>query len=349
MTFATLPDRAVLANRIRKSRHELATAVNERFFSNHPDWRQKYGDRGVRLGYEDAGFHLDFLAAAIECGEPKSFASYAEWARRMLDSRNIGAEFLAESIDQVGQVVQSMMTEAEQRSVQPFIDTALDVCRTTSDDPSTIGSQASVFVQALLSGNRSAASNVMWEFSRSGTSLEQLYLDVIQPAMYEIGRLWQINRITVAREHMATVITQFVMAQLYPLISQTRERELGHVVIAGVQGELHQIGPLMVADLLEADGWTVEFLGSNMPHDGILKAIEETRAHILGISATMLFNLQSATQLIAETRLRFPDVKIIVGGAAFRYSPDYWREAGADAYAADLRAAREMARSWTGH
>ena len=348
MTFAKLPDRVGLANLIRRSRHELATAVNEAFFSNHPDWRQKYGDRGVRLGYEDAGFHLDFLSAAIECGEPQSFASYAGWARRMLEARNIGAEFLAENIGQVGRAVHNLMAEAGQQSVQQFIDAALAVCNAAADERSTAGGQATVFVQALLGGNRSAALNVVREFSRSGTALEQLYLDVIQPAMYEIGRLWQINRISVAREHMATAITQFVMAQLYPLISQTRERERGHVVIAGVQGELHQIGPLMVADLLEADGWTVEFLGSNMPHDGILNALQETGAGILGISTTMLFNLPSATQLIAETRLRFPEAKVMVGGTAFGFSPDYWREAGADAYGGDLRSAREIVRSWAG-
>jgi methanogenic corrinoid protein MtbC1 len=84
-----------------------------------------------------------------------------------------------------------------------------------------------------------------------------------------------------------------------------------------------------------------------MPHNGILRATEEAEADILGISTTMLFNLQSATQLISESRSRVSDVKISFGGSAFRYALDYWKEAGADAYVSKLRSAREIARSWS--
>ena len=106
--------------------------------------------------------------------------------------------------------------------------------------------------------------------------------------MYEIGRLWQTNQITVAREHMATAITQYVMAQLFPLLGQSEGASRGRVVVAGVQGELHQIGAMMVSDVLESDGWQVRFLGSNMPHSGILETMEQEAASVLCISTTIL-------------------------------------------------------------
>jgi len=80
---------------------------------------------------------------------------------------------------------------------------------------------------------------------------------------------------------------------------------------------------MMVADVLEADGWDVRFLGSNMPHAGILQAIEDHQADILAISATILFNVPHVRALIAEVGNRFGAAapQIVVGGAAFRDLP----------------------------
>lgn len=116
-----------------------------------------------------------------------------------------------------------------------------------------------MFIQALLQAQRKAASNIAMEAYRQGHSIPGIYAEVIQEALYAIGKLWQANRITVAEEHMATAIAQYVMAQLYPLLPLP-EIPRGTVVITGVEGELHQVGANMVADVLEADGWLVHFL-----------------------------------------------------------------------------------------
>jgi methanogenic corrinoid protein MtbC1 len=72
-----------------------------------------------------------------------------------------------------------------------------------------------MFLQAILAGQRAAAVQVAREALRDGTSLQSLYLDVFQPALYEVGARWEANQLTVAQEHIATAITQFVMAQIY--------------------------------------------------------------------------------------------------------------------------------------
>jgi methanogenic corrinoid protein MtbC1 len=333
-----------LAGRIRSAREELARAVNDEFFRRHPEWHQRYGPRGVEHGYEDACFHLDFLAAALEAGSPEAFAQYVLWARRMLEARGIAAAFLAENI---GQVVEAAAAQAGADAAQrlaPYLDGALAVCSTPMPAAPQPEARVGIFVQALLSGQRAAALNLAREFVRQGMSVRDVYLRVLQPAMYEIGRLWESNQISVAREHMATAITQYVLGQLYPLLMEASvAAPRGAAVIAGVQGEFHQGGAHMVADVLESDGWQVRFLGSNLPHSGILAALEESRATLFGVSATMLFSMPKAAQLVGAARQRFPGLGVLVGGAAFRHSPGLWQEIGAHGYASDLQEALQAA------
>lgn len=108
--------------------------------------------------------------------------------------------------------------------------------------------------------------------------------------------------------------------------------------MTGVPGELHHVGALMVADMLEGRGWRVQFLGSNLPVPSIVAAVRDAKPDLLGISVTMLFNVHHAAALVAAVRALNPPPRIVVGGAAFRVA-DQWRATGADAYAPDVRTA----------
>jgi methanogenic corrinoid protein MtbC1 len=206
------------------------------------------------------------------------------------------------------------------------------------DGESELSQIQKLFLESILNGQRKAAATIAVEAIRSGHSIADVYTEIFQQSQYQLGRLWESNKITVAEEHMATAITQLVMAQIYPLI-ELAETVRGRVVIVGVEGEMHQIGANMIADVLETKGWDGRFLGTNMPHQGILKAVEEHRADVVGISATMLFSIPNVIQLIKQLRENFDSdkQKIIVGGACFRQIPQLYREIGADGYAADLK------------
>src|SRR5690349_3730573 len=72
------------------------------------------------------------------------------------------------------------------------------------------------YVEAQLAGDRDAAIRLLMEEGlEKGVSVAELQLDVIQRAQREIGRLWQENKISVAQEHLATAISQLVLAHLY--------------------------------------------------------------------------------------------------------------------------------------
>jgi methanogenic corrinoid protein MtbC1 len=344
--------RTGIAGAIRAVRSPVAEEVTNAFLARHPEWKERYGDRARQFGIQDAGYHQDFLAAAIETGELETFRDYGVWAARMLMARDIAPGFLAENLEQVGQALRIRLSEPEADIVDSFIRAGIEGCLQGEgkEEPALAGQLEQLtrmYADAAIRGGRPAALNLMLGAVRQGHAVLDLY-EVLQRAMYRIGRLWQENKITVAQEHMATAITQFVIAHLYTLI-EPQDRFRGRIVITGVQGELHQVGANMVADVLEANGWDVRFLGCNVPIGGALEAIDEHKADLLGISSTMPFHVSSVASLIDSVRAKGARrIRILLGGGAFRSAPLLYKEIGADGYADDLRSAVALANELIG-
>lgn len=349
MAEKDLDRRLSLGAILRARRMDVATAATEEFLRRHPDWNERYGKRARTSGVEDGAFHVDFLAGAVESGSREAFEEYARWTSRMLAARGISAVQSAEFLLIVAQESVRDLPAPDRAAIDALAASGNAACLgpapTAAIFTGALALTREVFTQSLRAGQRMAALNVLTEALHQGQSIPDLYADVLQESLYEIGRLWESAKISVAEEHLATAIVQFSIAQLYPRIPRASTPR-GRMVVAGVQGELHQVGSQMVADFLESDGWDVRFLGTHMPHEGILSALESHKADALGLSATMLFNVAPLARLVRAARERFPARRllIVVGGGAFRNAPDLWREAGADGWASDLREAQTMMR-----
>ncbi|MFW5735351.1 MAG: cobalamin B12-binding domain-containing protein [Oceanidesulfovibrio sp.] len=205
------------------------------------------------------------------------------------------------------------------------------------------GDLAMRYTELLLAGKRREAGDlIVAALDEPGSTLtvKDIYLHVFQPALYEIGRLWQLNVISVAEEHLFTAATQLVMSRLYPRIF-TSERKPYSMVAACVDDELHEVGVRMVTDFFEMNGWDTTYLGANMPQDAIVHAVQERRPDILAISLTMSYRLHAVSEILKRVRddESCRGVKVLVGGYCFRAFPDLWKRVGADGYAADAAAA----------
>ncbi len=121
---------------------------------------------------------------------------------------------------------------------------------------------------------------------RQGGAIQDLYIHVFQCVQRELGRLWQINQITVAQEHYCSASTQLIMSQLYPYIF-AGEKNGRKMVAACLGGELHEIGLRMVADIFEMGGWDTFYLGANTPPESIVQMLVVEQAELLALSATM--------------------------------------------------------------
>jgi methanogenic corrinoid protein MtbC1 len=318
------------------------------FLERNPEWLLKYGERARKFGIEDAGFHIDFLRGAIEAGSIQAFEDYCEWAAGLLKSRAIASRFLVENLTQIETSLVSRLSPEEQTTVARFAEAGRAACDRESPHPSEpdtpLTLTRNVYLQSILIGARAGSVRIVEEAIQKGTDVFDIYDRVFQESLYEVGRLWAAGKISVSTEHRATAITQFVMAGMYSRALPVRPATpLRQAIVTGVAGEMHQIGANMVADVLENAGWSVEFLGTDAPHAGIVDAVRAQDSDLLCISATMLFNVPNVVGLIRDIRNRSPKVRVLIGGSAFRAAPQLWADIGADGFAPDLRGAVEVA------
>lgn len=172
--------------------------------------------------------------------------------------------------------------------------------------------------EMILAGDRLASSGLVRELINQDIPVQSIYEELIRKALYQVGELWEQNRITVAEEHLATSVTEAVMNELFPLLV-TKNRKRKKVLLACVENELHQVGIKMVADIFEMKGWDSFFLGSNVPLEELINYAGKVNPDLFALSVSIYFHLPDMDKMLRELHAHFPEVPMLVGGQAFRH------------------------------
>lgn len=311
-----------------------------RHFKEDPDLKIRYGDYGASKYIQDMDYHLRYLDEAIAAQSPVLFEDYLSWVAIMLTARNVSTAELLRSLEILASVLRdhcpSDGIEIALRYLNAGIGKVIQDCRVTPSFLSEDSTLARQYLDALLQGDRNSASRLILDAVRDGMPVKDIYIKIFQESQHEIGRLWQLNKITVAQEHFCTAATQMIMSQLYPYIFTTPRKGL-KLVAACVTDELHDIGIHIVADFFEMDGWDTTYLGANTPTKDIIRTIIETKSNMVGLSATIAYHLHDLRHLIRSIRAdeACRGTFIMVGGYPFNKASDLWRDLGADASARD--------------
>lgn len=174
------------------------------------------------------------------------------------------------------------------------------------------------YVEHLLKGEGRHCEEIVRSLLERDISVKSLYVDLFQRSMYEVGDLWEHNRISVAVEHLATSVTQKLMNVVYPLLF-AGEKTGRKAAIACVANEYHQLGSRMVADIFELNGWDGYFLGSDTPVPDLLDFIEVKEVDILCLSVSVTFNFAVLNRTIETIRHAGSRIPVLLGGQAFRW------------------------------
>jgi MerR family transcriptional regulator, light-induced transcriptional regulator len=190
---------------------------------------------------------------------------------------------------------------------------------------------------ALRQGDRRAVFGALDAALDAGLPLQSLYLDVLQPAMREIGRLWQVNELSVAEEHAATAIAQAAMNRAFERVFYWRDTRTPRLIAACAETERHQIGLRMVCDLLELDGWETMDLGASVPVEDLVQIVRRRNPDVVALSATIAPHVPRVRDAIAAIRAAdLPRQPVVaVGGRAFHADPSLAERLGADVTADD--------------
>ncbi|HEY4238620.1 MAG TPA: cobalamin-dependent protein [Kofleriaceae bacterium] len=187
---------------------------------------------------------------------------------------------------------------------------------------------AARFVEAQLAGDRREAMRVALDGIHAGAEIIEIQAHVITEAQLEIGRLWALNRISVAQEHLATGISQIVLARLFEL-APTAAKNGKRIAVACVEGEHHDLPARLVADYLTQAGFEIDFYGANLPTDALLSALRDRPPDVLALSITMTFHVAALRDAIARVRAEINAVlPIFVGGHALQWQPSLAAQLG---------------------
>lgn len=335
---------------IARRAEELAGKILDMQLGRQPDLEQRYGQTGMEMCRQDIRYHLFYLTEALSLDSPALFEDYMSWVKSLLKNLGLPEEDMLANLQCMKEVLRRELPAEYAEPAARLLDEAHGNYASYADktlESLLVGGRlaplARSYLDALLEGRRHEASRMIMEAVEQGTAVRDIYLQVFQPVQRELGRLWQLNRISVAQEHYCTAATQLIMSQLYPYIFGAA-RSGRRIIAACAPEELHEIGLRMVCDLLEMGGWDTYYLGANVPRSSVLRTVEDLEPHVLALSATIAYHVGEIADIIAALRANSRDnaPKIVVGGHPFNVDRDLWRKVNADGWAPDAEAAEAL-------
>lgn len=340
-----------LAKKIKDNKEEWSKEIKRYHYKQEKGLRKKYNSKQDQHFLQDIRYHLIYLAEAISLNSISLFEDYIKWTKVFFKNANISVEGLKDNFEYMKEVLNKKLVKEEFDILSKYLNRGLEVIDKKIKEPKSYlkkgnphYSLAKEYFDRLLESDRKKASKLIREAVENGVAIKDIYLNVFQPVQREIGRLWQLNKVSVAKEHYSTSVTQLIMSQLYSYIL-SGEKQNFRAITTCVGDELHELGIRMIADLLEMDGWDTMHLGANMPTESIVNEIISEDGALLAISVTMTSNISKATNLIKAVRdnKKTKNTKIMVGGYPFNINKNLWKEIGADGYAPDVEKAVEVA------
>ncbi len=191
----------------------------------------------------------------------------------------------------------------------------------------------------LVKGDEAEAWRLTQQALVSAYSPEDLYLDVLGPALRKVGDDWAADRVTVAEEHRASALASRLVGRLGPLFIR-RGRSRGTVVIGALENDFHGLATALVADVLRGRGFAVADLGANTPSRSFIETIASAERHVAtGIVVSTPIRDAAIRDAISAIKAA-SDAPLLLGGLTIRDAP-HARRLGADDWTGSSRAAAD--------
>lgn len=214
----------------------------------------------------------------------------------------------------------------------------------TADNGPQINEMQDKLKTAVLKGNRNGIVKITKEALESGEKPTELLNQVLLPAINQVGEFFDQGKYFLPQLIASAEAMKNSIEVLEPLLQTggTGE-EMPVVVIATVEGDIHDIGKNLVALMLKNHGFHVIDLGKDVPQAKILESAKEHHAEFIALSALMTTTMQRMREIVAAAKEEGITAKIIIGGAVI--TQEYADEIGADGYSKDAADAVKLAKS----
>ena len=214
----------------------------------------------------------------------------------------------------------------------------------TADNGPQINEMQDKLKTAVLKGNRNGIVKITKEALESGEKPAELLNQVLLPAINQVGEFFDQGKYFLPQLIASAEAMKNSIEVLEPLLqTEGTGEEMPVVVIATVEGDIHDIGKNLVALMLKNHGFHVIDLGKDVPQAKILESAKEHHAEFIALSALMTTTMQRMREIVAAAKEEGITAKIIIGGAVI--TQEYADEIGADGYSKDAADAVKLAKS----
>ena len=194
---------------------------------------------------------------------------------------------------------------------------------------------------AIINGDKDYIKDLIEKLLKEGIEPLTISNELILKALNVVGDKFSSKEYFLPQVIMAAEASQLAFSYIKPLLKKDNKKVAGKVIMATVEGDVHDIGKNIVCAVLESFGFEVFDLGKNVSKEEILKKAKTEHVDIIGLSALMTTTMIEMEKIINLKKSLNIDAKIMVGGAPL--TQEFANNIGADGYSRDAIEAAKVA------
>lgn len=288
------------------------------------------GLSNISFGLPERGFvNTAFLTMAIAKGLTMAIANpsqtllmNAAFASDLLLNKEGSDIRYIENVKSMAMVAGAVAQPVPGKAVEPG----------TAED-SNKGNHSKLF-EDVLKGNRRSIVDDVKQYIENGGAPQEIIENHLIPAINEVGILFDKKKYFLPQLISSAETMELAISYVEPLLPKKDNGEkMPTVVMATVEGDIHDIGKNLVVLMLKNYGYRVIDLGKDVPKEVIVETAEKEDAAIIGLSALMTTTMMRMKDVVEYAKEKKVKAKVIIGGAVITQS--FADEIGADGYSKD--------------
>ena len=223
----------------------------------------------------------------------------------------------------------------EDESCRAFVDRFAETAAEVKAAPAAAGKELTL-QDAIRRGMKKEAARITADALKAGSGMEIVEQELI-PALEKTGEAYEKGSVFLPQLLSAAQAAQAAFEQIKEAVLKKggKTQDRGTLIMATVQGDIHDIGKNIVVTVLENYGWRVIDLGRDVPPEVIVRETVEKNIRLVGLSALMTTTLPAMEETVRQLKALDNPPRVMVGGAVV--TADYAARIGADDYAKDVR------------
>lgn len=293
------------------------------------------GLSNISFGLPERSFvNTTFLTMAIQAGLTMAIANPSQ---ELLVSCAYASDLLLnkEGADiRYIQLMDAVKAKREALEESPAANTGIPIHGMRKETASNQGTILDKVYADVMKGNGKNIVEDTKQALAEGHEAKELLDQVLLKAINDVGELFDKGKYFLPQLIASAEAMKLSIEYLEPLLAQGNSgKNMPTVVIATVEGDIHDIGKNLVALMLKNYGFQVIDLGKDVPKERIIEAAKEHHAQVIALSALMTTTMQQMKHVIQYAKEKDVNAKIIIGGAVI--TQEYADEIGADGYSKD--------------